>query len=147
NRREIEAQQFFSVRKNSTTSLYPGEIVTEVEVPLSSGKTTGTRIIRRFLKYRTRKSIDFAKVSVALDSCVKDGRIDTIRIVFGGIAPVPFRIRPLEAYLTGKLLSNETMEGMGRILEKHAQPLQKNRYKLAILQAYIKRILMPENQS
>jgi NADPH-dependent glutamate synthase beta subunit-like oxidoreductase/xanthine dehydrogenase iron-sulfur cluster and FAD-binding subunit A len=142
NRREIGAGQFFSAGKNSTTSLHPGEIVTEVDVPLSSGKAAGTRLIRRFLKYRIRKSIDFAKVSVTLDSCVKDRRIDTIRIVFGGIAPVPFRIRPLEDYLTGKLVNTETMEGMGKILTEHARLLKKNRYKLAILQTYIKRILM-----
>jgi CO/xanthine dehydrogenase FAD-binding subunit len=76
---------------------------------------------------------------------VKDRRIDTIRIVFGGIAPVPFRIRPLEDYLTGKLVNTETMEGMGKILTEHARLLKKNRYKLAILQTYIKRILMSED--
>ena len=59
-KRVIAADNFFAVGTASTTVLDADELVTELEIPLPQEAN-----IQRYRKFRTRRSIDFAIVSVA----------------------------------------------------------------------------------
>jgi xanthine dehydrogenase YagS FAD-binding subunit len=80
------------------TLLKPGEIITSVILPPPA---RGTHIYR---KVRDRASYAFALVSVAAIIKHTNGKIETARLAFGGVAPKPWRVEKAESIL---------MEGSG----------------------------------
>lgn len=119
-------------------ALRPGEILTEVEVPLSPPFTT-----QHFLKYSLREPIDFAVVSVAaalsLDS---GGLVARVRIVLGGVAPAPLRAVKAEKGLLRRPVSFEAAEAAVSAALEGARPLSGNRYKLDLARALLKEALL-----
>jgi xanthine dehydrogenase YagS FAD-binding subunit len=83
----VDAGDFFTVNGEKTTILDDDEIVTEIQVPAFSGKST-------YLKFAQRKAFDFAMVSVAV---ARDG--GSGRICLGGVHNNPRRVEDAEAAL------------------------------------------------
>ncbi len=81
------------------TALGVGEIVTEVRLP---GPATWTSSYR---KVRERGAWDFALTSVALAARLEGRRVVDLRIVLGGVAPVPWRVPRAEQILRGQELT------------------------------------------
>jgi aerobic carbon-monoxide dehydrogenase medium subunit len=78
------------------SSLLPGEIVTEIDVPrLKEGSATA------FLNLARTKE-DCAKVAVAVNARVKNGVIEEVKIALGAVAPVIVRAPKAEKMLTGE---------------------------------------------
>ena len=136
--RELPAADFFAVGPGTSTVLGAGELVREVRLPASSGE-------RRtwYEKFRLRKAIDFPLVSVAVALHVDDGRVIAASVVLGAAAPVPWRLRQVEAALVG-------LEARAPVLEPAAKeaaaawartcaPLSANEYKVKIATALIAR--------
>ncbi len=67
-----------------------------------------------FEKLSDREAWDFALVNVASAMIVEGGTIKQARIVVGGIAARPFRLKPVEDSLRGERLSEETAELAGQ---------------------------------
>lgn len=78
------------------TALEPGDLITAVILP-PIGKTTHI-----YQKVRDRSSYAFALVSVAAVVALKDGKIETAKLAFGGIAPKPWRNPDVENQLIGQ---------------------------------------------
>ena len=84
------------------TVLEHGELITAIDLPpLPATVRTAYR------KVRDRASYAFALVSVAAVVSVSDGRVDDVRIAFGGAAHKPWRATRAEAALRGRPATEE----------------------------------------
>jgi xanthine dehydrogenase YagS FAD-binding subunit len=114
------------------TVLEPGEIVTEIVLP---APPQGLRSCYR--KVRARKAWDFALAGVALAIQVEDGKVSHARVVFSGVAPVPWRSKEVEEAILGKTLDEETIVKAAEAAVKGAKPMEKNGYKVRLLKGVI----------
>lgn len=116
--------------------LEPDEIITEIQVPASVSNSR-----QRYLKFRIRKSIDFAIVSVAALVTMDAGKAVDARIVLGGVSSVPYRAKSAEEFIRGKILTDKVAEEAAVYSVVGANPLSKNAYKLPITIALVKRAI------
>jgi NADPH-dependent glutamate synthase beta subunit-like oxidoreductase/CO/xanthine dehydrogenase FAD-binding subunit len=137
--RKIAARDFFAASIESSTILKPGEIVTEIRVPFSSAGN-----IQHYEKYRSRKTIDFPIISIALNVFFRNGRVDRCAIAVGSVAPIPLRMHETEQFLTGKVIDQDTIEKASEIIVSGAMPLAENSHKITVLSVLFKRILSAE---
>ena len=133
--RLIPLEKFHVLPKDDVlreTVLEPGEILTEVLLPKPP---EGAKSAYR--KVRARRSWDFALSGAAIVASFKDGKVQQVRTVFSGIAPVPWRSREVEDAITGKELDTETIAKAGEAAVRNAEPLEQKGYKVALLQAVL----------
>jgi CO/xanthine dehydrogenase FAD-binding subunit len=141
-RRTLAAENFFDAALLSSTVMDEGELVTEIEVPTPGPLTTQT-----YLKFRTRNSIDFPIVSVAAAITIDKSRITDARIALGAVAPIPIRVNEVEDFLKGKVPTEEVAEAAGTLAVRETNPLSKNKYKVQIVKALVKRAIQTCAQS
>jgi xanthine dehydrogenase YagS FAD-binding subunit len=118
------------------TVLTPGEMITGIEVPASAAARRSY-----YLKVRDRASFEFALVSaaVALDL---DGRtIRGVRVAAGGVGTKPWRLREVEAALTGRSADAATLKAAAEQAGAGAQPASMNAFKLVLLRRTVLRAL------
>ncbi|MCL2125137.1 MAG: FAD binding domain-containing protein [Oscillospiraceae bacterium] len=131
--REIEADAFFSVGVMSATVLGPGEILTEIKIPVGEYSRRC-----RYKRFAFRKSIDFPIINLAI-SANSDGNY---RIYLGGVAPVPYRAANAEALLKGCEMSPELAKEAGDAAAAGARPFEANAYKVQLVKTLVKRELL-----
>ncbi|HVT89190.1 MAG TPA: xanthine dehydrogenase family protein subunit M [Tepidisphaeraceae bacterium] len=136
--RTIPVQDFFirpdqNVRKENI--LKDGEIVTEIQVPATTAKST-------YLKFKERESLDFAMSSVAaVVELAPDKTVRKATLVLGGVASIPWRIAKAEQSLVGKPLSEQNVAQAAALALEGASPLEHNGYKVPLTQALVRRAL------
>ncbi len=135
-RRAIAAEDFFAVGPRATTALGSGELVREVVVPRPCA---GTR--QCYVKFRTRRSIDFPIASVAAVVTEAGGVVAGARLALGAVAPIPLRATAAEGHLRGRRLDSTAAAEAAALAVADAAPLGENRYKVAILEALVRRAL------
>lgn len=106
--------------------LAAGELVKEIHVPKLHGTV-------HYDKKRVRDAIDFAIVSLASCIDVQDSVIRDARIVYGGVAPVPYRMKDVEELLKGKAVSEALADEAAKLAVSAAVPMGKNEYKLYMM--------------
>jgi NADPH-dependent glutamate synthase beta subunit-like oxidoreductase len=136
-KRTVEAANFFAAKTMKSTMLDPDELVTELQIP--TPKPSSRQI---FIKFRLRKSIDFSIVAVASVIKMDSGKVNDARIVLGAVAPIPLRIKEVEDFLKGRETNEEVAEAASAIAVKGANPLAKNKYKVQITKALVKRVIL-----
>ncbi len=136
--RSVPIGDFFTPLGNS---LKQDELVTEVRIP---NPPQGCR--QRFLKFTLREPVDFAIVSVASVITIKDGLCRDIRIVLGGVAPMPLRAKGAEHVIKGKPLNPATAEDAARAAVSSAKPLSRNAYKVEITKVLVKRAILSKGR-
>jgi xanthine dehydrogenase YagS FAD-binding subunit len=139
-RRTIPVSSFFVDPKVSLTKenvLAPGEILTEV---LLDPPRPGVRSTYR--KIRERGAFDFAVVSAAVVVTMSGNSIAAARIVLGGVAPTPWRATEAEKALTGKSLEPAAVAETAAAAVKGADPFEKNRYKVLLIQGMLEDTLL-----
>ena len=108
-------------------ALAPDELVTEVSIPLDPLLQRGG-----YRKVRDRASYDFALVSAAALGRIEDGKLGTVRLALGGVAPGPWRCRTAERILAGRTADEGSIrEAMTSELAA-ATPLPDNRFKIEL---------------
>ena len=88
--RIIPLEEFYTGQGINHINLKPGEILSEILLPPSNG------VRAFFLKYAPRNTIDFATVSIGVS--LKKNPIEA-RIVVGGVASAPLRLKEAEELL------------------------------------------------
>src|ERR1044072_5500271 len=86
--REVLLEEIFMPPGDNITVMHrlaPGTVLSQISVPVRSG-TRST-----FIKYAMRNSWDFALASVAAALRVDGGVARDVRVVLGGVAPIPWR--------------------------------------------------------
>lgn len=113
------------------------DIITAINVPASPLAARST-----YLKFKERESLDFAMASVATAvQLLPNKTVKDVRIVLGGVAPIPWRVPEAEKYLIGKTLSQEVLTEAAKLALKDAKPLEKNAYKVPLTQTLVRRAL------
>jgi len=132
--RAIPIKEFYTVQGNI---LKPHELVTDIWIPRPPPQAK-----QRFLKFRLRKAIDFAIVSVASIITMEDEVCRDASIVLGAVAPVPLRAAEAEQAIKGKVVNEETAHNAAKASVAGATPLSGNAYKVEIAQALVKRAIL-----
>jgi xanthine dehydrogenase YagS FAD-binding subunit len=123
----IPVEQFYlRPEKNPLreTVLSPAELILSVVIPVPE---TGSKGI--YLKLKEREAFDFAIVSVAAMATLKNEVVTGVRIVLGGVAPVPLRATGAEEALKGKRIADSIVAACTAAVEG-ARPLSSNGYKV-----------------
>jgi xanthine dehydrogenase YagS FAD-binding subunit len=131
-KRQIKAEEFWTVGYPQSTVLAPGEIVTAIYVPAPPAGAKSA-----FVKFAIRKSIDFPIVNCAV--LVGGG---APRIALNAVAPKPYRATKAEAAIAGKAINEETAEAAGAAAVEDTIPLNSNNYKVQIARTLVKRALL-----
>jgi len=99
-------------------SLKKGEILKEVHIPPSSGKTL-------YLKWRLRGSLEFPIVSLALNVEKGEGeRIKGTKIVFSAVGPGPVETLEAEKMLKDASLEDKVIEKVSNQAVKEISPMR-----------------------
>ena len=113
-------------RPDRETVLEAGELITGVVLPAPvDGRQT-------YRKVRDRASYAFALVSVAGIVAMKDGRITTADLAFGGLAPKPWHDAQVEAHLIGEEPSEALFNKAADLLLAEAQGFGDNDFKIPL---------------
>jgi xanthine dehydrogenase YagS FAD-binding subunit len=110
------------------TDLRAGELITAVKLPKPLGG------VQDYRKVRDRASYAFALISVALIAGVengRNGRINTMRLAFGGLAHKPWRVEGAEQLAAGKADINPN--DIADTVLAGAKPTAENGYKLSLV--------------
>jgi CO/xanthine dehydrogenase FAD-binding subunit len=137
NLRVIPAREFFTTAKNGTTVLGPGEIIHEIWIPEPE---PGER--QEYLKFRIRNAIDFPIVSLAFRSNFEDGAFRGTRLVLNAVAPVPMELPEVEKLLEGNYPGEELAQQAGLLAVSQSQPLARNKAKVEIVKALVRKAVM-----
>ena len=131
--RVIPIQGFYT---NLGNVLESNEMITGIQIPKVKHQTR-----QRYLKFRTRKAIDFPIVSVAVVMTLEDKFVSNVKIALGGVSPMPYEAVKAEEILKGELLTEAVAEKAADASISDAMPLSKNGYKIPIIKALVKRTL------
>lgn len=122
-------------RPDIETVLLPGDLITAVVLP---APPDGRQVYR---KVRDRASYAFALASVAAVVRLKNGRMVTAALAFGGIAPRPWRDGDVEAALIGEAPSQAVFERAADILLADAQGQGGNDFKIELTRRLLVSVL------
>jgi CO/xanthine dehydrogenase FAD-binding subunit len=87
------------------TRLKPDEIVTQVMIPIASGRIKGD-----FYKLGRRRAVSISRISLAVLLDMRDGIINELRIASGAVTPIGTRFYDVEQFAKGKVLNDESMK-------------------------------------
>lgn len=132
--RTIPIKDFFKTMGNA---LSPDEIVKDIKVPKPPKGCKQT-----FIKFRLRKAIDFAIVSVASVIIIEGGICQDAQIALGAVAPTPVRATKAEEAIKGKAINITIAEAAAKAAVAGVKPLSMNAYKVEITKALIKRAIL-----
>lgn len=116
------------------------EIVTEVFIPAPAAGARGA-----FAKSRERQSYDFALASAAVQCSTKNGVCSDVRVVLGGVAPIPWRSHEAEIVLRGKKMTAATIREAADAALRNAKPLAQNAYKVDLTKQLLTKSLKEVN--
>lgn len=137
--RSIPVEELFmgpAIDITRMTVLEPGQIVTSVHVP-----ATWAGAEFRFEKVADRRTWDFALVSIASALRMDGDRIGDVRMVCGGVACTPHRLREAEDYARGEPRDDATEENAARNAAQGARPLNFNHFKVPLVQNLVRRVI------
>ena len=120
------------VRKENI--LNSNEVIREIKVSLTKNGEKST-----YHKLKERGGWDFALVSAAVKATVTRDIFKDIKIVLGGVAPVPWRLEKAEEIIKGKKVTEELLRQAAREALKEARPLEENEYKKELIETVLYR--------
>jgi len=138
--RTLNAQDFFALPKADPSKenvLANDEVLAEVQLPAAAKNLQST-----YHKELDRESWTHAIVSAAIAMEMDGAVCKKARVVLGGVAPIPWRLTKVEAMLTGQKFTPELAAHAAEAAIEGAQPLAKNKYKLPLTKAVVRRTLV-----
>ena len=126
-------------RPQQDTVLFPGELITHLEVPATAVPFAAHSA---YLKFRDRASYSFALVSVAAALDVADdGTVREARIALGGVAHKPWRRKDAEDLLIGEHPTTEPFTRVADLLLSGAVGQGDNDFKITMARRAVVRAL------
>ena len=120
------------VRKENI--LGANEVVKEIKIPPAKNGEKST-----YYKLKERGVWDFALVSVAVKGTVAGDIFKDIKIVLGGVAPVPWRLEKAENIIKGRKVTEQLLRRAAREALKDARPLKENEFKKELIETVLYR--------
>jgi len=118
------------VRKENV--LEGNQFLKEIRIPLPENGSKST-----YYKFKERGTWDFAVVSAAVNGIVSGGVCKDIKILLGGVAPIPWKLKKAEDLIKGKRLTEEVIKQGANEALKDARPLEENAYKIDLVEAVL----------
>jgi xanthine dehydrogenase YagS FAD-binding subunit len=137
--RTLPLENFFANPRQHMTQeniLGSGEFVAAVHLPTPLPRSRSV-----YLKARERQGEDFAMASVAALVSLDRDTITHARVILGGVAPTPYRVRYAEEALVGKRAPDIAPGKIGEPAVSGARPLQQNGYKVSLTRNLVARAL------
>ncbi|MEN8191559.1 MAG: xanthine dehydrogenase family protein subunit M [Bacteroidota bacterium] len=137
--KKIPLKDFFILPEIDQTVeniLSPDEIITHIEIPFPSSNSKSG-----YIKSMERGAWDFAVASVAAVIDHNNGKINSGKITFGGVAPIPWHEEELDNSLKGVSLSSESLIQLSKYALKKADPLEHNEYKINLTRGLLVELL------
>jgi xanthine dehydrogenase YagS FAD-binding subunit len=138
--RVIPAGQFFQLPRVDASRenvLAPDDVLVAITLPAAP---PGARSM--YHKVLDREAWTHAVVSAAIVLDMDKRVCRSARIVLGGVAPIPWRLPKVEAMLAGQRITPELAAKAGEAAVEGARPLAKNKYKVPLTSAVVKRTLL-----
>jgi xanthine dehydrogenase YagS FAD-binding subunit len=138
--RTVELEKFFVLPDKDVTRenvLGPGEIITQIVLPPTA---PGTRAA--YHKQVEKESFDWPMADVAAVLELDGETCKKASIVLGAAAPVPWRATAAEALLAGRRVDERAADAAANAALEGARPLDKNRYKLPVFKAVVRRVIL-----
>ena len=135
-KRDIPAEEFWTVVIPGSTVLEADEIVTEIVIPAFSGKSS-------FIKMALRKSIDFPVVNCA--TAISNGQA---RICLNAVYNKPYRATAAEEIVNGQTIDEALAEQAGTAAVSKAMAMPAtgmnpgNKWKVQIARTLVKRTIL-----
>lgn len=132
----IPLEQFYilpQVNVSRENILQPGEILKEIKLPLLYNNEERST----YHKLKERGTWDFALVSAAVKGRVSRGVFRDIKIVLGGVAPIPWRLRKAEGLIKGEKATEQLIRQAVKEDLKEADPLEENEYKKELVESVV----------
>jgi xanthine dehydrogenase YagS FAD-binding subunit len=117
--------------------LRPDEMITEVEIPAIKPVTR-----QRFIKFRQRKTIDFAVSSVAAAITTEAEIVTEARIFLGGVALKPYRAVKVEKAIKGKTITESIARESAGVWKDEASALSMNGFKVPITETLVRKAIL-----
>jgi xanthine dehydrogenase YagS FAD-binding subunit len=117
-------------------ALAAGELITKIvlPVPLAGERAAYKRAI-------SRTYAEWPLAEVCARAAIVDGKFQFVRLVAGGIAPVPLRLVACETALQGQAANPATIAEAARQAASGAKPLPMTAYKLDLLAGLVRDLL------
>ncbi len=131
----MKLEDFFILPQNSVRKenvLEAHQLLSEIRIPLPKNGTKST-----YHKLKERGTWDFAVVSAAINGVISGGVFKDIKIVCGGLAPIPWRLNKAEDFLRGKKLTEEVIRQGAKQALTDAKTLEENAYKKDLVEAVL----------
>ena len=138
--RVLPASEFFQLPRVDATRenvLAHDEILSAIQLPAPRPGAHST-----YHKVLDREAWTHAVVSAAIVLEMDQQICRSARIVLGGVAPIPWRLPKVEAMLVGQRITPELAAQAGEASVEGAHPLAKNKYKVPLTKAVVKRTLL-----
>jgi xanthine dehydrogenase YagS FAD-binding subunit len=136
----LTLEEFYTLPRDNVRQeniLKPNEILKEISIPpvKRGGKST-------YVKLKERGTWDFSVASVAVNGIVSGNVFSDIKIVLGGVAPIPWRLEKAERSLKGKTITEDLVKKAAMEALLDARPLEENIYKLDLAAAVVSRAVL-----
>ncbi len=141
--RVLPASEFFQLPRVDASRenvLAKDEVLASIQLPAARPGVRGT-----YHKVLDREAWTHAVVSAAIVLEMDRQICRSARVVLGGVAPIPWRLPKVEAMLVGQRITPELAAKAGEASIEGARPLAKNKYKLPLTKAVVKRTLLSLN--
>jgi carbon-monoxide dehydrogenase medium subunit len=113
--RLVPIEEFFLGPRR--TVLHPGEVLTEIVVPLRADFTAG------FLRMGRRKALTLSIVNTAAGLAMEGQKISEARIALGAVAPIPLRAIKAEQFLRGRTMTSDLFAEAAAIASTEISPI------------------------
>jgi carbon-monoxide dehydrogenase medium subunit len=135
--RVVPAREFFL--GYLTTALAPGELLTEIDIPVTAGRGYA-------IEEYARRAGDFGLVAVGvLVSLDSRGRVDDARISIAGVGPTPVRVPAVEDRLLGREPAathlTEAAAATSAALDPPSDPFASSAYRKLLAGVLVRRAL------
>jgi xanthine dehydrogenase YagS FAD-binding subunit len=141
--RVVPASEFFQLPRVDAARenvLAKDEVLTAIQLPSARPNVRST-----YHKVLDREAWTHAVVSAAIALEMDHEICRSARIVLGGVAPIPWRLPKVEAMLVGQRITPELAAKAGEAAVEGAHPLAKNKYKIPLTKAVVRRTLLSLN--
>jgi len=115
-KRELALRELYHFNGMDHLKIEKGELLTKVKIPVRPGDWRGS-----YKKLRTRDSIDFPQLGVAIWGCWEDSVLQELHIVVGAANPKPKPVKKLEDFF-GLALDDEAIDSIAELVQKQTRP-------------------------
>ncbi len=139
--RTIPVEDFFV--DYGKQDIRPGEFLQAVNLPRPGGSLKCYKLSKRFDQ-------DISAVCGCINIQVEDGRVEAVRIAYGGLAATPKRAKHAEAAILGRNWNEETVQGAMAALPRDFSPISDMRasaeYRMLTAQNLLYRCFLEDDQ-